>query len=230
MKNVAIIAAGGSGRRMGAEISKQYLLLSGMPILTHTLSKFEEAVTINNTILVVPFDDIGYVKREIVDKYRISKVTDIIAGGKERQDSVRNGLDIIGSDSEIVVIHDGARPFVTPKLIDISIERALEEGAVTLGVPVKDTVKSIDGMYIVKETLARDALWLTQTPQAFKREIIKKAYKQAYKDNYSGTDDSCLVERTGVKVRMIAGFYDNIKITTEDDLVLGEALLRKSEI
>lgn len=230
MKNVAIIAAGGSGRRMGAEISKQYLQLSGVPILTQTLRKFEEAVTISNAILVVPYDDIEYVEREIVDKYRISKVTDIIAGGKERQDSVRNGLEFIGSDSEIVIIHDGVRPFIASKLIDITVKMAAEEGAVTLGVPVKDTIKSIDGMSVVKETLTRNALWFTQTPQAFRSEIIKKAYKQAYESNYLGTDDSCLVERIGVKVRMITGSYDNIKITTQDDLIIGEALLRKSEV
>jgi 2-C-methyl-D-erythritol 4-phosphate cytidylyltransferase len=199
-----------------------------VPILTHTLRKFEEAATISNIILVVPREDIQYVEGEIVDKFGISKVTGIIAGGKERQHSIEQGLGGIDSDSEIVVIHDGVRPFVASKLIDTIVNRALEEGAVTLGVPVKDTVKSVNGMSVIEKTIARDTLWLTQTPQAFRREIIKKAYEKACKNNYLGTDDSCLVERIGVTVRMIMGTYDNIKITTDDDLIIGEALLEKS--
>ncbi|HDS09087.1 MAG TPA: 2-C-methyl-D-erythritol 4-phosphate cytidylyltransferase, partial [Firmicutes bacterium] len=219
MKNVAIIAAGGSGKRMGAEMPKQYLLLSGKPILLHTLNKFEDALSIDAIILVLPQNDIDYVKKEIVDKQGISKVTDMIAGGKERQDSVRNAIDLIDDDTEIVVIHDGARPFITTELINLSVERALEEGAVALGVPVKDTVKSVNDRGIIRKTLDRDTIWIAQTPQAFQREVICEAYRKAYKNNYSATDDSCLVERLGIEVRMITGSYDNIKITTKDDII-----------
>lgn len=227
MKNVAIIAAGGFGKRMGAEMPKQYLLLSGKPILSHTLSKFEDALSIDAIILVLPQNDIDYVKGEIVDKHGISKITDMIAGGKERQDSVRNAIDLIDGDTDIVLIHDGARPFITTELINLSVERALEDGAVALGLPVKDTVKSVDDRGIIRKTLDRDTIWIAQTPQAFRREVICEAYRSAYKSNYSATDDSCLVERLGIEVRIITGSSDNIKITTKDDIILGEALLRK---
>ncbi len=230
MKSVAIIAAGGFGKRMVSETLKQYLLLSGKPILAHTLSTFEEALSIAAIIVVVPQKEIDYVKREIVDTYGISKVRDIIAGGKERQDSVRKGIEVVDGDTDIVVIHDGARPFVTVELIDLSVERALEEGAVTLGVPVKDTVKNVNQKGIITKTLDRDAIWLTQTPQAFRREIIQEAYKRALENNDRATDDSCLVEKMGIEVRMISGSYDNIKITTKEDMILGETLLKKRKI
>ncbi len=230
MKVVAIIVAGGSGKRMGNSRSKQYLLLGGVPILVHTLRTFERASTINHIILVVPENDIDYTRHSILEQYQISKVKHIVAGGRQRQDSVRNGLDIVSDENEIVVIHDGVRPFVSEEIINASVQKAFEEDAVTVGVAVKDTVKSVDGNGWIKETLKRDTLWLTQTPQAFKREIIKRAYRRAYKDNIYGTDDASLVERINIKVRMINGSYDNIKITTSEDLELGEYLLRKSNM
>jgi 2-C-methyl-D-erythritol 4-phosphate cytidylyltransferase len=218
VKVVAIIAAGGLGKRMGCDLNKQYLLLDGIPILAHTLRKFERAAIIDDVILVVPGDYTEYSRRLIVEEYHFSKVRRILGGGKERQDSVKTGIDAVGSDSDIVVIHDGVRPFISEETLNISVHGALSSGAVTLGVPVKDTIKSVGSNGLVERTIERGSLWLTQTPQTFRREIIETAYKRAYDDNFYGTDDASLVERIGIKVRMIAGSYDNIKITTPEDL------------
>ncbi len=227
MKTVAIIPAAGSSKRMHNNVSKQYLLLDGVPVLARTLEIFQRSPGIGEIFLIVPEADIDYAHKHIVDRYAISKVSNILAGGKERQDSVRKGIDALGSGHDIVVIHDGVRPFISEELIHSAIMEASWAKAVTAGVPVKDTVKSIDHHGIVVETLNRNHLWLTQTPQAFERDVIKKAYEAAYRDNYYGTDDASLVERIGVKVMMIRGSYDNIKITTKDDIMLAEILTRR---
>lgn len=227
MKTVAIIPAGGSGKRMQENQSKQYLLLDGVPVLVHTLRIFQGSPKIDEIFLIVPEDDIEFARKLIVEKYGISKVSRILAGGRERQDSVRNGINALASDHDIVVIHDGVRPFISEELVNSAIVEASKEEAVTVGVPVKDTVKSVDDHAWVRETLNRSTLWLTQTPQAFKRDVIKKAYEVAYEDNYYGTDDTSLVERLGINVKMIRGSYDNIKITTKDDIVLAEGLIKR---
>ena len=227
MKTVAIIPAAGSSKRMQNNVSKQYLLLDGVPVLARTLEIFQRSPGIDEIFLIVPEMDIDYAHKDIVDRYDISKVSNILAGGKERQDSVRNGIDALGGDHDIVVIHDGVRPFISEELIHSAILEASRVRAVTVGVPVKDTVKSINRHGIVVKTLNRKALWLTQTPQAFERDVIKKAYEAAYRNNYYGTDDASLVERIGVKVMMIRGSYDNIKITTQDDIMLAEILTRR---
>jgi 2-C-methyl-D-erythritol 4-phosphate cytidylyltransferase len=227
VKTIAIIPAGGSGKRMGSGLSKQYLMLDGVPILVHTLRKFEGTPIIDNVILVVPEDYIEYSRREIVEKYRLSKVGSVLAGGEKRQDSVKRGIDAVGDDADIVVIHDGVRPFISENLINVSVIKALEERAVSLGVPVLDTVKSVDNDGLIEKTVDRKYLWLTQTPQTFKREVIKIAYQTAYEDNFYGTDDAALVERTGIKVRMIMGSYDNIKITNPENLAVGEGIVRR---
>ena len=207
--------------------SKQYLLLDGVPVLVHTLKVFQGSPKIDEIFLIVPEDDIEFARQFIVEKYGISKVSRILAGGKERQDSVRNGINAVINDHDIVVIHDGVRPFVSEELVHSAIIEASKEDAVTVGVPVKDTIKSVDDHARVRETLNRSGLWLTQTPQVFKRDVIKKAYEVAYKDNYYGTDDASLVERLGINVKMIHGSYDNIKITTKDDIVLAEGLIKR---
>jgi 2-C-methyl-D-erythritol 4-phosphate cytidylyltransferase len=227
MKTAAIIPAAGSSKRMQNNISKQYLLLDGIPVLARTLGVFQRSPEIDEIFLIVPKRDVEFVRNGIVDRYGMSKVSKILAGGKERQDSVRNGINALGNDHDIVVIHDGVRPFISQELVHTAILEASRAQAVTVGVPVKDTVKSIDRHGIVAETLNRKHLWLTQTPQAFERDIIRKAYEAAYRDNYYGTDDASLVERIGVKVMMIRGSYDNIKITTQDDIMLAEILIRR---
>ncbi|MBW2559104.1 MAG: 2-C-methyl-D-erythritol 4-phosphate cytidylyltransferase [Deltaproteobacteria bacterium] len=227
VQSVAIIVAGGSGKRMSYHIPKQYLLLDGIPILGRTLIKFEKASSVGRIVLVVPKDDMDYVRDEITDKYRIFKVKHIQAGGETRQDSVRNGLEMVDDRDDVIVIHDGVRPFLSEKLIDLSIQEAARSGAVIPVIPLKNTVKIVDEDGIIRETPGRHNLRLAQTPQAFKREIILEAYKSAYKEGFYGTDDASLVECMGGSVKTIPGSHDNIKITTPEDLALGELLLKK---
>jgi 2-C-methyl-D-erythritol 4-phosphate cytidylyltransferase len=226
MKTVAIIPAGGSGRRMGEAVSKQYLLLGGTPILLHTLKIFQESSRIDEIFLIVPSQDITAVREMIGCGHGLSKVTRLLSGGKERQDSVRNGLHAVGEDHDIVVIHDAVRPFVTGEMIRRAVEGATAFPAVATGVPATDTVKRVGDGDLVCETLDRQGLWLVQTPQAFQRQVIKEAYEKAGEDNFTGTDDAVLVERMGVAVKMIRGSYDNMKITTRDDLLIAEALIK----
>jgi len=226
-KVVAIIVAGGIGKRMTTNIAKQYLLLGGIPILSHTLLKFEKVSSINDVILVVPPGDREYVQHSIVEKFNLSKVRSIQEGGRQRQDSVRNGLAMVEDAKGIVLIHDGARPFITTDLIELSIERVEKTGALVVGMPAIDTVKSVEGGNWIKETLQRDFLWFAQTPQVFRADIIKKAYEKAYAEGFYGTDDAEVVERMGITVEMMRGSSANIKITTPEDLVLGEFLMDK---
>jgi 2-C-methyl-D-erythritol 4-phosphate cytidylyltransferase len=228
MENVvAIIVAGGFGKRMTTSIAKQYLLLNGIPILSHTIMRFEEASSVNDIILVVPPGDSEYVQRSIVEKFDISKVRHVREGGSQRQDSVRNGLAMVDNGDGIVLIHDGARPFITPDLIDRSVERAKESSALVVGIPASDTVKSVEERNCIKKTLKRESIWLAQTPQVFRVDIIKKAYERAYHEGFYGTDDAEVVERMGISVEIMRGSSSNIKITTPEDLVLGEFLMRK---
>jgi len=227
MKTVAIIPAGGSGRRMQGNLSKQYLLLDGEPVLFHTLKIFQESPMIDDIFLIVPKEDIQPVRQLIVEKKGLSKVSRVLAGGKERQDSVKNGIDLVGSKYDVVVIHDGVRPFISEELIHQTIREVSKEGAVTVGVPVKDTVKTVDGEGWIKATLKRDNLWLVQTPQTFRRDVIVEAHKRACDDHYYGTDDASLVERIGVNVKMIPGSYENIKITTREDLTVAEVFIKR---
>lgn len=226
MKTVAIIPAGGSGKRLKSRVAKQYLLLNQMPILIHTLQVFQKSKMIDDIVLVLPPDDLASVRQELTDKYELTKVKFIVAGGVERQDSVRNGLAVLEGKCDFVLIHDAVRPLVTEKMIRQVVVAAKATGAASLGVKAKDTIKETGKDDVVGVTIPRNNLWLTQTPQAFKFEIIKKAYKKAYDEKFYGTDDASLVERMGLKVKMIAGSYDNIKITTPEDLVMVGALLK----
>jgi 2-C-methyl-D-erythritol 4-phosphate cytidylyltransferase len=231
MKTVTIIPAGGTGRRMGGEIPKQYLLIAGIPILAHTLSAFQCSPLIDEIYLAVPEGDIREVRRTVIERYSFSRVRLILAGGRERQDSVKNALAHVREEHRVIVIHDGVRPFVTEELIERAVAGAKEHGAVSTGVPVRDTVKEVDGAGRVVKTVPREGLWLTQTPQAFRREVILAAYERAEADGFYGTDDASLVERTGIPVRMILGDRDNIKVTMPEDLVQGEKIVwgRKNE-
>ena len=225
MRTVAIVPAAGSGNRMGRELSKQYLALGGMPLLVHTLNVFERCPVVDALLVVVPPSDVEAVRTEMLPRWSLKKLAGIVPGGKERQDSVRAGIEALDRETELVVIHDAVRPFITVELIENCIRAAAEEGAATVGVPVKDTVKEVGADGRVTRTCDRNLLWLTQTPQAFRRDIIENAHRAAVRDGYRGTDDTSLVERLGIAVRMIRGDYGNIKITTPEDLVIAEALL-----
>ena len=226
MKTLAIIPAGGSGTRMGGNIPKQYLMLGGIPILVHTLIAFQEASLVDAICLVLPDEDVKQAPQQILSLCNLNKVNLILPGGARRQDSVKKGVDLIGSDYDLVVIHDGVRPFVSPAMIDTAIKEAAHYEAVTVGLPVTDTIKKVDDQKFVCETVNRNQLWFTQTPQVFSVSLLKRAYESAYADHYYGTDDAALVERIGGSVMMIKGSYDNIKITTPIDLDWGEFLLK----
>jgi 2-C-methyl-D-erythritol 4-phosphate cytidylyltransferase len=212
---------------MGKGIPKQYLPLAGIPILVHTLQAFQRSPVVDEIFLAVPEGDIPEVRQAIVEKYRLSKVVLVLPGGKERQDSVRNALRHVSGEHGIIVIHDAVRPFVSGDLIGRAVAAAREFGAITVGVPVKDTVKEVIAEGWVKKTVTREGLWLTQTPQAFRRPIIIAAYEKAAAEGFYGTDDASLVERM-VPVRMIPGESDNIKVTTPEDLLLGDLIVRRA--
>lgn len=228
MRTVAIIPAAGSGNRMNRDVSKQYLTLAGKPILVWTLEVFEASPLVDALLVVVPSQDVISVRTDILAPWNLKKVAGIIPGGKERQDSVRAGIEALDADAELVIIHDAVRPFITVDLISQCIRTAREEGAVTVGVPVKDTVKEVEPDGRILRTCDRSLLWLTQTPQVFRRDVIENAHRAAVRDGFRGTDDTSLVERLGITVRMIRGDYGNIKITSPDDLVIADALLAAS--
>ncbi len=229
MRAVALIPAAGMGKRMGTLISKPFLPIGNRPILAETLLRFEESSLISEVYVIVSNKEEGHFREDIANKYNLKKVTKIVIGGVERQDSVKKGLDAIEPRCDIVMIHDGIRPFVTTQLIDESIMETQKHDATVVAVPVKETVKRVSYHGEILETLDRNRLWLAQTPQTFNYDIIISAHKNAFENNLRGTDDSSLVEVLGIKVRIIAGSYGNIKITTPEDLILARAFLEDNE-
>lgn len=223
MKVSAIILAGGKGKRMKANISKQFIMLKDKPILYYTLYRFIKNPNVDNIVLVLPKDEIEYCKKNIIEKYNL-KIDFIVEGGAERQDSVYNGLKAL-EDTDIVLIHDGARPFVSNKIIEEGIQKAIEFGGAAPGVMPKDTIKIKDSNSFSKETLDRSTLVAIQTPQVFKFSEIIKCHEKIKKDNITVTDDTMVYEMYGNKVYLYDGDYENIKITTPEDLLLGEKIL-----
>lgn len=229
-KIVAIVLAAGRGKRMQSDVAKQYLLVKDKPVLYYSLKAFQDSI-VDEMILVTAESEISYCKEEIVEKYDFSKVTRIVAGGKERYHSVHNGLKAC-EDAEIVLIHDGARPFVDDAIIERNINMVKEHGACVTGMPVKDTIKISDNEGFVKETPRRDLIWAVQTPQTFRYNLIKKAYdtflekEEEYNQKYTVTDDAMVAEIFGnLKVKLVEGSYNNVKITTPEDMLLAETIL-----
>ncbi len=228
LKVITIIPASGRGERMkGEKISKQYLPLGGEPILVHTLLAFEACPSVEEIILAVRKEEIDYCQLAVVKKFGLRKIKEIVAGGERRQDSVHNALKKVGKDCRIILVHDSVRPFITGEIIRRTIEGAKVHKAVVTAIPVSDTIKEEDERGFVKKTLDRDRLWSVQTPQGFESALLREAYSRAYGDNFYGTDDACLVERMGHPVKVIEGSHENIKITTPEDLIIAEALLRE---
>lgn len=223
--NGVVIVAAGTGSRMNMGINKQFIKLEGKEIIAYTIEKFYNNSNIEDIVVVVKEDESELFKKEILDKYNFKNIK-IAYGGKERQDSVYNGLKLLDEKCDVVLIHDGARPFVSDKIIDKSIEEAKEHKAIVVGVPVKDTIKVIDNDKNIVDTPNRSVLWAVQTPQTFDYNILIDAYKDAFKNKFYGTDDAMLVERIGYKVKMLEGSYNNIKITTQEDLNVGSQILR----
>jgi len=226
MKAHAVIVSAGKGHRFMEGKKKQFHFLEGKPILAHTLDKFETCPLIRSILLVVGQEDMDYCLKEVVEKFEFKKVSRIVPGGKRRQESVKNGIDALPKNVEVVAIHDGVRPFVTKTMIEDSIQSAVRYGAVVLAMPVKETIKMSNPDGTVLKTLDRESLWQIQTPQTFQVNIIKEAYYRAAKDGFVGTDDASLVERLGVTVHILPGSYTNIKITTPEDLLLANLFLK----
>ncbi|HWI54280.1 MAG TPA: 2-C-methyl-D-erythritol 4-phosphate cytidylyltransferase [Desulfobacteria bacterium] len=226
-KFAAVIPAAGQGKRMKRDRNKQFLLLRDIPIIVHTLRVFQEAPLVAEIIIVCGSGEKEYYLQEIIPVYGITKPVTVVTGGRERQDSVLRGLEAVSDDIRHVLIHDGARPFVSPELISALADEVRRSGAVVPGIPVKDTIKRTDSDGFITGTPPRDGLWHVQTPQAFDLQLIKKAHHEALKVSFYGTDDSSLVERLGIAVKLIHGSYENIKITTPDDLILAEVLLER---
>jgi len=226
MKADAVIVSAGKGHRFMEGRKKQFYSLAEKPILAHTLDKFEASPLIRSILLVVSQEDMDYCLKEIIEKYLYKKISQIIPGGKRRQESVKNGIDALTKDVEIVVIHDGVRPFVTREMVEESIRSAIRFGAVVFAMPVKETIKIAQPDGTVLKTLDRESLWQVQTPQTFQVNLIKEAYHKAKEDGFIGTDDASLVERLGVKVHILPGSYTNIKITTPEDLILANLFVK----
>ena len=222
----AIVLAAGQGKRMHSKIQKQFMELDGMPVLCYSLRCFQESPLIQDIILVTGEESISYCKEEIVQKYGFTKVSAVIPGGKERYDSVYAGLCEC-KDCEYVLIHDGARPFVTEEILKRGLQKVKETGACVIGMPSKDTVKVADEADFVSETPDRKRVWTVQTPQIFSYDLIKKAHESIRKKDMTAiTDDAMVVEQeSGVQVRLVEGSYQNIKITTPEDMKTAEAFL-----
>ena len=226
-KTVAIIPAAGAGIRMGGDRPKQFLELEGRPILQVTLERFQQSPDVDGIIVVVPSAEVGYCRREIVERHDLEKVKRVIAGGERRQDSVRLGIEASGGEYEFVLIHDGVRPLIQPDLISRIVLSAREDGAVIAALPAKETVKEVDENGLVTKTHDRRKVWLIQTPQAFRYQDILMAHRRAVEEGWEGvTDDSLLLEKMGIPVKVIEGSEENIKITTPHDLELARRIMQ----
>jgi len=226
IRNCVIILAAGQGRRMGESINKQYLKIKQHPILYYTLKAFSQNNCIDEIILVVAEGEADYCRKEIIEKYKLLKIKDIVIGGKERQDSVLNGLKA-ASNCEVVLIHDGARPFITQSIISDAIIYANLYGATACGVEPKDTIKVKDSLGFSVETPERETLFCVQTPQAFKYQLILDCHKRIHEEGIKVTDDTMVAEHYGNRVYLYKGSYDNIKVTTPEDLEIGRQILER---
>ncbi|AEB74885.1 2-C-methyl-D-erythritol 4-phosphate cytidylyltransferase [Clostridium botulinum] len=225
--NCAIIVAAGRGSRMKADINKQFIELDGKPILYYTLKKFQDNNFIDKIVLVLAKEEIEYCKKNILNKYSLDKVKKIVKGGSTRQESVINGI-LASEGSDIVLIHDGARPFVEDRVINDGIKYANLYGACACGVSVKDTIKVKREDGFSTETLKREKLFSVQTPQSFKYNLILESHRKVLSEKIQVTDDTSVVENCGHEVYLYEGSYNNIKITTPEDLVIGKTILENN--
>jgi 2-C-methyl-D-erythritol 4-phosphate cytidylyltransferase len=224
--NSVVIVAAGTGSRMNMNINKQFIKLYDKEVIAYTIDAFYNNENIDEIVVVIREDEEEFFVEHIINKYMYKNIK-IAYGGKERQDSVYNGLKRLDYNCNIVIVHDGARPFIPKTVLDESIREANLNNAVVVGVPVKDTIKVIDNNNIVRDTPNRKHLWAVQTPQVFNYKVLMDAYENAYNKDYYGTDDAMLVEYLGQEVKMIMGSYENIKITTKEDISFGEQILRR---
>lgn len=228
-KITAIVLAAGSGSRMKSKTKKQFMEIKGKPVIWYSLFEFEKS-RVDEIILVTGKEDIDYCKKEIVEKYNLKKIKNVVAGGSERYESVYNGLK--EATGNIVLIHDGARPLINNEIIERSIEGTIKSDACVVGVPVKDTIKRANKEGYIIDTPNRSELWITQTPQSFKTDLVKMAYKKMKEELEKGnttlniTDDAMVVkEFTTNQVRFVQGDYKNIKVTTPEDIDIAELFI-----
>ena len=224
-----IIPAAGSGKRVGEDKPKQYISLAGLPLLVHTISRFEKSDLVDGIVLVVRRDEVAWVKENILKGNNLRKVKKVVEGGKERQDSVASAIkwlwDTTG-ENDIVMVHDGARPFLPQNKIQECIHEAQKSGACVLGLKVTETLKMVDGEGMISSTVSSGDIWVAQTPQAFKWPLLKEAYLRARADGFYGTDEAALVERLPHPIRIIPGVFWNIKITFPEDFQLAEQIIK----
>lgn len=210
---------------MGSTVPKQFLELGGVPILVHSLRVLEAAPSIDEVILVVPETERDFCSQKIVAPHGFKKVLKVLAGGPRRQDSVRIGLESIRTETDIVLVHDAVRPFLTADMVAQAVVQAAAHGAAIVAIPMRDTVKQVGADGLIEKTVDRGGLWLAQTPQAFRRALLLEAHRKADLDGVHATDDAQLVERLGHRVAIVQGSLENIKITRPEDLAIGEAIL-----
>lgn len=220
-----VIAAAGTGSRMESKVNKQYILLNNQPILTYCIEVLEKSPLVEKIIIVAHPQEVKYCKTEIVEKYGYQKVSGVIAGGSQRQESVFQGLKALDADTMWVAVQDGARPFLTADLLESLVNAAVKYGAAIPGIMMRDTIKTVDQAGYVTNTLMRASIVAAQTPQVFNYQKLLEAYKQAGQDNFYGTDDAALFEKYAGPVKVIKGDTDNIKITHPQDLIWAEAIL-----
>lgn len=224
MKLEAIVLAAGRGLRLQSKIPKPLARINSKPVIIYSLETLSRHPWVKDIILVVNSKNSKGIIKE-VKKRRIKKIEKIIQGGRRRQDSVLNGLKAVDNDTHLVLIHDAARPFIDKDTLTALIKTAKNSGAAIAGVPVKATIKRVSGKFIVKKTIERKGLWEIQTPQVFKKDLILRAYKKFGKQD--ATDDAMLVERLGEKVSVVLGSYNNIKVTTPEDMELAKAIVKR---
>lgn len=224
----AIVLSAGQGKRMGTAVQKQYIELEGKPIVAHALEVFQRSEVIDEILLVVGKGQEAYCKKEIIEKYHLDKVRKVVEGGAERYHSVYCGLKKVRKDG-YVFIHDGARPFVTEEILQKSYQAVCEYPACVVGMPVKDTIKIADESGFSNETPERNKVWQIQTPQVFEVKLIHDAYETLLRSEQTKvTDDAMVVETVlGMKVKLVEGSYENIKITTPEDLEIAEVFLKR---
>lgn len=227
--NTAIIVAGGTGERLGHEGGKQLALVAGLPVLAHAIRAFDDASGVDGIVVVVHPERVDQYRREAVDASGSLKVLDVVPGGATRAESVRAGLAAVPAESAFILVHDGARPLVTPELINAAIEALERDGSldgVVVGHPSYDTLKLVDAEVHVSGTADRTTIWAAQTPQVFRAEALRSAYERAGTQGWDGTDDASFVERAGGRIAMHVGPRDNIKVTVPGDLSAADRLLR----
>ena len=226
MSVCAVVPAGGTGTRMGGTVPKQFLELNGKPILYYTLKTLQDCGIISELILVVPEKEYDNACTDWLGKPEI--VTKVVVGGKKRQDSVYNGFCELSQQTEIVLVHDGVRPFLSHQMIQESVDAAREYGAAITAIPVNDTIKRVDDSGLVSQTVDREGLWRVQTPQVFRYELLQEAFKKANSEKFYGTDEGTLIEHLGKPVKVVEGSEQNIKITRPEDLRLSEIFISKA--